>query len=49
MKVFENVLETIGNTPMIRLHKVCDEIAATVYAKVEQDYKRPSLYCACKS
>lgn len=35
MKVFENVLETIGNTPMIRLHKVCDEIAATVYAKVE--------------
>ncbi len=35
MKVFESVLQTIGDTPMILLKKVCDEIPATVYAKVE--------------
>lgn len=35
MKVFNSVLETIGNTPLIALHKVCDEIPAMVLAKVE--------------
>ncbi|MBP6796411.1 MAG: pyridoxal-phosphate dependent enzyme, partial [Saprospiraceae bacterium] len=35
MKVFNNILETIGNTPLIRLNKVCDEIPAQVLAKVE--------------
>ena len=30
-----NVLETIGNTPLIRLNKVCEGVKATVLAKVE--------------
>lgn len=35
MQVYNNVLETIGNTPLIRLNKVCADISAEVYAKVE--------------
>ena len=35
MKVCNNVLETIGETPMIRLNKVVKGVKATVYAKVE--------------
>ena len=35
MNVFNNVLETIGHTPLIQLNKVCDEIPALVLAKVE--------------
>src|SRR6186997_1446450 len=35
MKYAENVLETIGNTPLIRLNKVVAGIKATVLAKVE--------------
>lgn len=35
MKVFNNVLETIGNTPLIRLNKITKDIKATVLAKVE--------------
>ncbi len=31
----ENVLETIGNTPLIRLHRVVDRVPALVLAKVE--------------
>ena len=34
-KTSDNVLESIGNTPMIRLNKVAESIKATVYAKVE--------------
>ena len=34
-KTCDNVLESIGNTPMIRLNKVAESIKATVYAKVE--------------
>jgi cystathionine beta-synthase len=34
-KILDNVLETIGNTPLIRLHKVTEGIKATVLAKVE--------------
>lgn len=30
-----NILETIGNTPMVKLNKVVDQIPATVLAKVE--------------
>ncbi|MEI6408306.1 MAG: cysteine synthase family protein [Bacteroidota bacterium] len=33
--VFNNILETIGKTPLIRLHKSVLHIPATVYAKVE--------------
>lgn len=34
-KICNNILETIGNTPMIRLNKIAEDIPATVYAKVE--------------
>lgn len=35
MKVFESVVDTIGNTPMIKMKKVSAEIGCKVYAKVE--------------
>ena len=35
MQYHENVLTTIGNTPLIRLNKVTSEVDATVLAKVE--------------
>ncbi len=34
-KICENVLETIGNTPMVKLHHVVKDVKATVLAKVE--------------
>ncbi len=33
--VYNNILETIGNTPLIRLNKVAEEVPARVFAKVE--------------
>ncbi|MEP7197749.1 MAG: pyridoxal-phosphate dependent enzyme [Saprospiraceae bacterium] len=35
MKYKKNILETIGNTPLIKLNKICAEIPALVLAKVE--------------
>lgn len=35
MKYAQNVLETIGNTPMIKLNKIVQDIPALVLAKVE--------------
>ena len=35
MKYYNNILETIGDTPLVRLNKVCKDIKATVLAKVE--------------
>ncbi|MCB0760028.1 MAG: pyridoxal-phosphate dependent enzyme [Flavobacteriales bacterium] len=35
MKVYNNILETIGNTPMIKLNKIADDIPGTILAKVE--------------
>lgn len=35
MKYFNNILESIGNTPLIKLNKLTAEIDATVLAKVE--------------
>lgn len=32
---YNNILETVGNTPMVRLNKVTKDIPATVLAKVE--------------
>jgi len=32
---YNNILETVGNTPMVRLNKVTKEIPATVLAKIE--------------
>ena len=35
MKYSKNILETIGNTPLVRLNKITKEISALVLAKVE--------------
>lgn len=35
MKIYNNILETIGNTPLVKLHTVTKGIKATVLAKVE--------------
>lgn len=35
LKVASNILETIGNTPMVRLNRITLDIPAEVYAKVE--------------
>jgi cystathionine beta-synthase len=32
---YENILKTIGNTPMIRLNRITKDVKATVLAKVE--------------
>jgi cystathionine beta-synthase len=35
MKFYSNILETIGNTPLVKLNKITKDIKATVLAKVE--------------
>lgn len=35
MQIANNILETIGNTPLVKLNKITAEIPATVLAKVE--------------
>ena len=35
MKIANNILETIGNTPLVRLNKIVKDIEATVLAKLE--------------
>jgi cystathionine beta-synthase len=35
MKIYNNILETIGNTPLVRLNKLTKDIKGTVLAKVE--------------
>lgn len=35
MKVYNNILETIGNTPLVKLNKLTKGVKAAVYAKVE--------------
>ena len=37
-KTCDNVLESIGNTPMIRLNKVAESIKATVYFQLSWKY-----------
>jgi cystathionine beta-synthase len=34
-KISNNILETIGNTPMVRINNITKNVKATVYAKVE--------------
>ncbi|MGX7666968.1 pyridoxal-phosphate dependent enzyme [Flavobacterium pedocola] len=43
MKYVENILGTIGNTPMVKLNKITAEIPALVLAKVE--YFNPGQSC----
>ncbi len=33
--MYENILETIGNTPLVRLHRVTEGVPCPVYAKIE--------------
>ncbi len=35
MQYYNTILDTIGNTPLVKLNKICAEIPATVLAKVE--------------
>ena len=35
MKYYNNILETIGNTPLVKLNKITEDIKALVLAKVE--------------
>jgi len=35
MKIHNTILDTIGNTPMVRLHKITKDLPCNVYAKVE--------------
>jgi cystathionine beta-synthase len=35
MKIYNNILETIGNTPLVKLNKLTKDVKATVLAKVE--------------
>ena len=35
MKYAKNILETIGNTPLVKINKLTQEIPALVLAKVE--------------
>ena len=35
MKYYNNILETIGNTPLVKIHTMCKEIDALVLAKIE--------------
>ncbi len=34
-KLYNNILETIGDTPMVRMNKICKHIPAQIYAKLE--------------
>ena len=36
---YNNILETIGNTPLIKLNKITENLPATILAKV--DYFNP--------
>ena len=36
MRIYENILETIGNTPLVRLNKITKDVAAQVFAKIEK-------------
>lgn len=35
MKYFNNIIETIGNTPLVKLNKTVEDVSALVLAKVE--------------
>ena len=35
MKYYNNILETIGNTPLVKINKMCEEVKALVLAKIE--------------
>ena len=34
-KIYNNIIETIGGTPLVRLNKITENIESTIYAKIE--------------
>jgi len=34
-KIYENIIETIGNTPLVRLNRITEDINPNVYVKIE--------------
>lgn len=34
-KIYDNILETIGNTPLIKMNKIAEDLPGTILAKVE--------------
>jgi threonine dehydratase len=34
-RVYDNILQTVGNTPLVRLNRVVADLPCKVYAKVE--------------
>ena len=34
-KVYDNILQTIGDTPLVRINHILEDSPATIYAKVE--------------
>ena len=34
-RVYNNILETIGDTPIVKLNNICKEVEADVYVKIE--------------
>ena len=34
-KVFSNILEAIGDTPLVRINRITADVRGTVYAKIE--------------
>ena len=35
MKYYNNILETIGNTPLVKINKITKDVKALVLAKIE--------------
>ena len=35
MKYYDNILQTIGNTPLVKIHTMCKDVDALVLAKIE--------------
>ena len=34
-QVFNNILESIGHTPLVRINRITADVKGTVYAKIE--------------
>ena len=45
MEYFENILGTIGNTPLVKLNKLTKELPCLVLAKYETFNPGNSIFC----
>jgi len=34
-KIYENIIETIGNTPLVKLNRITENVNPNVYVKIE--------------